>query len=100
LRIGEELLDLGESVSDECFYGLGGAIAEPNPEDLRRVSFEETSLAEVGVFSDNRETVLGGVRPNRGVSCLAESDIPYMDRAGETICESPAQQGREILIEK
>lgn len=54
------------------------------------MAFQETPLAKVGVFGDDRETVLGRVCPNRQIRSLAESGLPDMYSAGETVCQTLA----------
>lgn len=81
----EEFIDISGSVSKERFDGFCRAVAESNPENLRWIPFQETSLTKIGIFGDDHEPVFGGICPDSRVSCFPQSDIPDMNAARETI---------------
>jgi hypothetical protein len=51
---------------------------------------KETPLAEVGIFCDDGEAMLGGITPNDGVVSVPKPDLPDVNGAGETILKRPA----------
>ena len=87
LGMSEKFIDLSGSVSKEGFNGFRRAIAESNPENLRWMPFDETSLTKISVFGDDREFMLGRVCPDRRVCCFPQPDITDMNAAGETVSQ-------------
>ena len=77
----------------EFFDGLCGAVAQPQPYDLRRVSAKEAPLPEVGVLRYDGKSLLRGVVPYGAVRSLPESNLSNMDRAGEQAARARHNQG-------
>jgi len=69
-------------------------IPNPNPNDLRRKSKNETSLEEVRILGDDNVIVVAGVLSDRFVRGVPQSNKPYMRRAGIHGLKKPEQAGR------
>jgi len=88
LGMSEKFIDLSRPVSKEGFNGFRRAIAESNPENLRWMPFEETSLTKISIFGNDREAMFGRVCPDRRVCCFPQPNIADMNAAGETVSQS------------
>ena len=74
---------------------LGRAVAPLDPDHFRRSAEQETSLMEVCVLRHDRQTVTGGILPDRVVICGLEAFVLYVGRAAVEISEDGQQPGRE-----
>ena len=75
LHVGSEGENLGSAGSQQRFDVGRGAVAPPNPDNLRRRPPQEVRLVEVRVLRDNSGAVVLGVTPDRGVGRSGQSDI-------------------------
>jgi len=71
------LADLAMGVAQQRFNFGGRAVAESQPEDLRRPSLDECALGKVGILGDNRVVVLSRVGQNQIVRSSASSSPTF-----------------------
>jgi hypothetical protein len=57
LRIVDERADIRLSGTKKCFHFRSATVAQPHPDDLRRVAAQEAALAKVVVLGDDHELI-------------------------------------------
>lgn len=55
---------------------------------------------KVLVLTDDHESTISGVGPNRAVWRWSQADVTDMKRSGVKVGERPDDPGRQVLIEK
>ena len=100
LSICSESEDLGSAGTQQCFDVSRGTVAAPNPDDLGRRAPEEAHLVEVGVFRENRETVVSGVIPDGCVGRSGQTDIANVDGPRKLIRQGGDETRGDVLVEE
>lgn len=86
----------GEEGSDV----VGGAIAEPNPDNFRGWSVQDGSFPEIGVLSHDDEPVLVSVLPDFLVGCSREVQVTDVAKGVKLSGKFLTQSVGEVLIEQ
>jgi len=86
---GDELSDL-----------LRGAVANAEPDDLGRLTVEQTALLEVGILGDDGEAVGTRIIPNLLVGKPQRTTFADVRAAGEKRREQAGQLRREVLVKQ
>jgi len=86
--MAEQILDL-----------TGRAVADADPDGLRRRAAREAQLMEVGVLGDGDQVVRQRVTPDIEVVSRSQADVADVNGAGEEAGERRNEPMREVLIE-
>ncbi len=86
--------------TQEMFDLSCGAVAKPNPDDLRRSSGEDTAVEEVGILRHDRQSVQAGVAPDCPIPGPAQSCRQNVLRSRIKVVQRRNQGLRKILVEE
>lgn len=79
---------------------IRGAVAEFEPDDLRRVIFEYTAFRKISIFGDDGKPVDAGMIPNFSIIGCTEPEIVDMRRTGIQVRQSFREPRRKILVQQ
>ena len=82
-RFSVKPVDIVMMPAQDCFHVGGGAVREPDPDNLRMPAGELGTFVEIGVLGHNCEALLDRVAPDRVIARAFERDRPYVYRSGE-----------------
>jgi hypothetical protein len=85
--------------AEETFNGSGAGVPHPQPDDLRRSTVEEASLAKIVVFRDNHEALIARVIPHATVVSAKQADAPQMAAARKLLTQQLRQPRTQVLVE-
>ena len=75
---GDNVVQTG---AEQGGHGLGGAVSQPYPGDLWRVTEKQGALLKIRVFRHDHEPVFGGKSPHHQVIRRRQTDIANVNRA-------------------
>jgi hypothetical protein len=75
----DELDDLAVPSAEEAYYIVRRAVAEADPDDLRRRAVQNAQAMEVFVLGHEDEPVCRGVHPDLAVASSCESNAADVD---------------------
>lgn len=78
----------------------GGAIAEANPDDLRRESKQKAALVKLGVLRNNCEALFPGKFPDDLIGCALQAEVTDVRRIRENRGQDRDQPVGEILVKE
>ena len=70
--------EIDMTVAQELFNHRGRGIAATHPDDLGRMTKQETALVEVGVFGHNGESLLHSMAPHGFIGGFTQADLTHM----------------------
>ncbi len=96
----DEPRDDWDSRPQETFDFGACTVACAEPYDLWRVTAKDASFLKVGVVGDNREAIIFGILPNRGIVRASQPTLMNMSRIWIDSGQHDSQVRREIFVEK
>jgi hypothetical protein len=82
-RVGAECPDVFDVSGEQCAKLGRRAVADSKPDHLGRRAMKEAHLSEIGIFRDDRESVLASKGPDPLIVRRREADVPNMGYSGD-----------------
>ena len=96
----QERRDLVTPITQQLDDVVGRAIAQPNPDHLRRRPEENAHSVKVLVLADENQSVILRMLPNRKIGSSEQPHVADMFRPGINIGNCHDEPRRQIFVEK